>query len=690
MTKGEAECTVLVVEDDILIRKSIVSFLSSCGYRLLEAEDGAQGLKLLRQDRPEILLTDLRMPEMDGSALLRICLKECPLTEVIIVSGVGSMQDAIELLRLGAFDYITKPVVDMELIAHSIQKALQHAAFKKGARDRQAELEDLVQQRTGELREQNRQLGQEMQKRRVQEKLVLQAKQEWERTVDAMPDMIVLLDGEHNVIRSNRAMGHFSRNPSDVPWEPANFHCFHCDNDLHDQCPHSQTMADGQEHNVEFFDPQLDAYIDVTTVPYNDPDGTLIGSVYIARDVTVRKRQQEEYERLFESSLDAIVVTTQNGFVDCNKAALELFGYSQKAEFLQLHPADVSPELQPDGVPSAEAARKRIAEAMEREGTFFEWQHRRKDGSLFLAEVLLSPFLSKDELVVQGVVRDLTERHQVEKEREHLQSQLLHAQKLESVGQLAAGIAHEINTPTQFIGTNIDFIEDAVTDLNAFVGQVKEVMATAPDSIREKLETALEDADWEFLAEELPLAVTQSREGVQRVTSIVLAMKEFSHPGSREMISHDLNRIISTTVTVARNEWKYVSEVELDLDPELPMIQLLGDEMGQVILNMLVNASHAIAEKLGANPEGEKGRISITTKMVGDQVEMCLSDTGAGMPEKVQARIFDPFYTTKEVGRGTGQGLAIAHDVVAKHGGEIDVESRLGEGTTFRVILPRG
>lgn len=690
MTMGEAECTVLVVEDDILIRKSIVLFLSSCGYRLLEAEDGVQGLKLLRREKPEILLTDLRMPEMDGSALLRTCLKECPLTEVIIVSGVGSMQDAIELLRLGAFDYITKPVVDMELIAHSIQKALQQAAFKKGARDRQAELEDLVELRTEELREQNRQLGREMKKRRVQEKLVLQAKQEWERTVDAMPDMIVLLDGEHCVIRSNRAMGHFSRDSSSVPWKPANFHCFHCDNNLYDQCPHLQTMVDGREHNVEFFDPQLDAYIEVTTVPYNDPDGTLIGSVYIARDVTVRKKQQEQYERLFESSLDAIVVTTQNGFLDCNKATLNLFGYSDKKEFLQLHLADVSPELQPDGVPSVEAARERIAEAMEHEGTSFEWQHRRKDGSLFLAEVLLSPFLSKDELVVQGVVRDLTERHQVEKEQEHLQSQLLHAQKLESVGQLAAGIAHEINTPTQFIGTNIDFIEEAVTDLNTFVGRVKEVMAEVSDSVREKLETALEDADWEFLSEELPLAVSQSREGVQRVTSIVLAMKEFSHPGSREMVSHDLNRIISTTVTVARNEWKYVSEVEVDLDPELPMIKLLGDEMGQVILNMLVNASHAIAEKLGANPEGEKGCIRITTKVVGDRVEMCLSDTGAGMPEEVQARIFDPFYTTKEVGKGTGQGLAIAHDVVAKHGGEIVVESCLGEGTTFRVSLPLG
>jgi PAS domain S-box-containing protein len=690
MKEEETRHTVLVVEDDQLIRKAMISFLKSCGHRLLEAEDGRQGLHMLRQGHPDILVTDLRMPEMDGRALVDTCLKEFPRTEIIVVSGMGSMQDAIEILRLGAFDYITKPVVDMELVDHSIRKALQHAELKRGAENRQAELEDLVLQRTEELHEQNQQLSLEMKKRRVQEKLVLQAKQEWERTVDAMPDTIVLLDGEHNVIRSNLAGGYHSGDSSNGVGSSLRFHCYHCENNLSEQCPHFKTMADGQEHTVGFFDPRLDAYVDVTTVPYTDPDGTLLGSVYIARDVTARKNQQEEYERLFESSLDAITVTTQNGFVDCNKAALKLFGYAAKEDFLRLHPADVSPEKQPDGELSSEAARRYIAEAMEGKGTFFEWQHRRKDGSLFPAEVLLSPFISKDEMVVQGVVRDLTERHLVEKEQERLQSRLLHAQKLESVGQLAAGIAHEINTPTQFIGTNIDFIEDAVADLNDFVVSVKGIMGKAPEGIRETLETALEDVDWDFLVEELPLAVSQSREGVRRVASIVQAMKEFSHPGSKEMEPHDLNQIVRTTVTVARNEWKYVSEVDLDLDPDLPQIQLLGDEMGQVILNMLVNAAHAIAEKLGDNPEGKKGSISITTRMVNDQVEMCLSDSGAGMPEDVKARIFDPFYTTKAVGKGTGQGLAIAHDVVDKHGGSITVESRQGQGTTFRIIIPRG
>ncbi len=187
----------------------------------------------------------------------------------------------------------------------------------------------------------------------------------------------------------------------------------------------------------------------------------------------------------------------------------------------------------------------------------------------------------------------------------------------------------------------------------------------------------------------MPLAISQSHEGVKRVSSIVRAMKEFSHPGGKGKESLSLNKIIHTTVTVARNEWKYVADMDLHLDTDLPQIPLLADEMGQVILNMLVNAAHAIGEKLGDNPEGVKGTITITTAKIDKNVELRISDTGAGMPEDVQLRIFEPFYTTKKLGKGTGQGLAISHDVVVeKHHGTIMVESTPGKGTVFIIHLP--
>lgn len=688
MVEPKKRYTLLIAEEDAVIRKETSSFLQLQGYDTLEAGSGSKALELLRSHKPDILITDLRMPGLDDSELLKITLQEFPLTPVIILSGMGTMQDAIDLLHLGAFDYISKPIQDMELILHSVKKGLEHLELKKRAQSHTDEMEALVQQRTMELLQQNKQLEKEMKKRQVQETLVLHAKQEWERTVDSMPEMIALVDNNHHIVRMNHSMQQKIGKPYEEIINKPCFHWLHGMQCPHGKCPHVKTLTDFREHTEEFYEPHLNCYVEVTTVPYKDPDGTLIGSVHIVRDISERKNQQKDYERLFESSRDAIIVTDESGFLDCNHAALKMFGYKDKEEFLTLCPADVSPEIQPDGTFSAEAAEKQIREAIEGRGVFFSWEHKRKDGSIFPAEILLSPFEREDKLVVQGVVRDVSDRLLADKDKEKLQSQLLHAQKLESVGQLAAGIAHEINTPAQFIGTNIDFLDEAVQDFIEFITQLKKIMATATAETEQAICHALEEADWEFLVTELPQAIAQSKDGVQRVTSIVRAMKEFSHPGSKEKVLYNLNNIIETTVTVARNEWKYVAEVKLDLDEDLPQLPLLVDEMGQVVLNMLVNGAHAIGDKLGENPQGDKGTITITTRNGKDHVLLTISDTGTGIPEESRTRIFDPFYTTKAVGKGTGQGLAIAHDVISKHEGAIRVESTAGKGTTFTIALP--
>lgn len=311
-------------------------------------------------------------------------------------------------------------------------------------------------------------------------------------------------------------------------------------------------------------------------------------------------------------------------------------------------------------------------------------------GNLIPVEMIATPLLIEGKTI--GVIesfRDITERKKIEKEKEHLQAQLLHAQKLESVGQLAAGIAHEINTPTQYIGTNIDFINESIHEVNELMSRIQEIAKTAPKEIRNAIHEALEKSDWEYLTEEMLTAISQSQDGIKQVSSIVLAMKEFSHPGSKKKEPRDLNQIINTTITVAHNEWKYLSDIKLDLDPNLPNIPLLANEIGQVILNILVNAVHAIAEKLADNPDAEKGTITIRTKQLDRRIEIRISDTGNGIPEKVQSRIFEPFYTTKKFGKGTGQGLAISHNVIVKkHGGSIDFETELGKGTHFIIRLP--
>lgn len=273
-----------------------------------------------------------------------------------------------------------------------------------------------------------------------------------------------------------------------------------------------------------------------------------------------------------------------------------------------------------------------------------------------------------------------------------LEHDLAQAQKLESIGQLAAGIAHEINTPTQFVGDNVRFLSDSYTNLLAVLDQYRKLVAAvkigacAPDLI-EACDTAVAQADLDYVVGEIPKAIVQSAEGVERIANIVRAMKDFAHPGSDEMSCIELNEAIKSTVTVSRNEWKYVADMTTDLAPDLPLVPCLVGQINQVILNLIVNAAHAIGDVVRGT--GQKGLITISTRHVGEWVEIRVADTGTGIPENIRHRIFDPFFTTKEVGRGTGQGLAIARSVVVdKHRGTIAFDSQVGKGTTFIVRLP--
>lgn len=437
------KATLLIVEDDVFTRTSMTAYLRAEGYDVSKAGNGVEALEIIHSSQPDLVITDLRMPEMGGLELLKKLKENLPQLPVIIISGEGTMGSVIEALQLGARDYLQKPIQDMGLLKHSIELAVSHASLKQAHDMYREDLEWLVEKRTQELSDKNEEL-------------------------------------------------------------------------------------------VE----------------------------------TVKQRK--------------------------------------------------------------------LAEA-----------------------------------------------------------QLLQAQKLESVGQLAAGIAHEINTPTQFVSSNVDFLDESFQEVVELLNKCWDTIGLmkngeATEKALQEVEELAEDLDWEYLKEEIPVAIKQSREGVQRIATIVTAMKEFSHPGSRSKTDVDLNKIIHTTVTVARNEWKYVAEMETDLDEKLLPVSCLSDEIGQVFLNMIVNAAHAIETKLGKNPEGEKGRILITTKQCEGFVEIRIVDSGSGIPEYAQHRIFDPFYTTKNVGKGTGQGLAIVHSVItSKHEGSISFTTKENEGTTFVITLPQ-
>ena len=278
--------------------------------------------------------------------------------------------------------------------------------------------------------------------------------------------------------------------------------------------------------------------------------------------------------------------------------------------------------------------------------------------------------------------------------RKLMEFQLRQAQKLESIGQLAAGIAHEINTPTQYVSDNLRFLKEGCSGFERLIEAYETLRLAVPEdsdlATRAQIITDLRtEIEIDYLLMELPQAIDHSLDGLSRVSEIVHAMKEFSHPGTREKMPYDLNRAIETTVVVSRNEWKFVADLVTDLADDLHDVPCLPSEFNQVMLNLIVNAAHAIGDVVGKDGAGGKGRITITTRRDGDWAEIRITDNGTGIPEAIRQRVFDPFFTTKEVGKGTGQGLAIARSVVVdKHQGTLDFSSDMGKGTTFIVRLP--
>jgi len=279
-------------------------------------------------------------------------------------------------------------------------------------------------------------------------------------------------------------------------------------------------------------------------------------------------------------------------------------------------------------------------------------------------------------------------------EHHQLEGQLRQAQKLEAVGQLAAGVAHEINTPTQFVGDNINFLKGACQDLQSLCSKFENFSQQVPDNeesnkLKSEIESFKKQIDLDFLLEDINSAIDQSIEGTQRIACIVKAMKSFSHPGSSEKESSDLNLAIESTITVASNEWKYVADLETELDPELPLVSCFPGEINQTILNMIVNATHAIEDKQKSTGNNKKGLIKITTQHQDNSALITVSDNGCGIPESHLQKIYDPFFTTKEVGKGSGQGLSIAYSVITdKHGGSLKVKSKPGAGSCFEITLP--
>jgi two-component system, NtrC family, sensor kinase len=273
-----------------------------------------------------------------------------------------------------------------------------------------------------------------------------------------------------------------------------------------------------------------------------------------------------------------------------------------------------------------------------------------------------------------------------------VQEQLQQSHKMEAIGQLAAGIAHEINTPIQYVSDNAVFLRESWAVLERIVSVAAKVhdewqVGSLSVRTREDLDKCFAGSDIDYIANEVPRAIDETFEGARQVAKIVRAMNEFAHPGSANKCPCDLNHAIENTITFSRNAWKYVARMETSLDKQMPLVPCRLDQINQVTLNLIVNAAHSIGEVAG-DGVGQLGTIRIETEYADGWATIRVSDTGAGIPEAIRGRIFEPFFTTKQPGKGTGQGLSMARVIVVQHGGEIWFESERDKGTTFFLRLP--
>lgn len=426
--------------------------------------------------------------------------------------------------------------------------------------------------------------------------------------------------------------------------------------------------------------------IDRYSAPLVDASGKYYGRIWYFRDITDRenaehalRESEERYRELFENASEIIFTTDPEGrFTSLNLAGQQVLGYSQEDAAAVDIWGITAPEYR-------DTLKQNLTQMIAGNTDITsEIEVSARDGRRIRLEV--KPRLirhGEKPIGVQAMARDITGRDAAEIE-------LRQAQKLESVGRLASGIAHEINTPIQFIGDNAHFLGTSFASLKRLLGKLCDLHHAASSGavsaeLLSEVERVEEESDCAYLIEEIPRAIAQTVEGVDRVGTLVRAMKEFAHPETKEMVAADLNKALQSTVTVARNEWKYVAEVETHF-ADLPLVVCNIGDLNQVFLNLLVNAAHAIGDVVKGD---KKGRITLGTEAEGDQVHISIADTGAGIPESIRTKIFDPFFTTKEVGRGTGQGLAIARSVVVdRHNGTLTYESEVGKGTTFHIRLP--
>ena len=695
---------ILLIEDnpgDIRLVKEILHSTNHASFHLSHVPGLATAAKWLAEHTPHLILLDLSLPDSSGVETFLRCLEFAAAIPIVVLSGSSDEAVAIEAVRLGAQDYLVKSLLDGDLIARSLRYAL--ARHRADAQTRASEQFAVA-------------------------------------TLNALSASIAILDESGCIIAVNKAWNDFAVQNGGRPFLAStksaariNYLAI-CEAS---SGPCSEGAFECAQGIRAVMAGRLDEY--AREYPCHSPDeqrwflwrvrrfpgGEPVRVVIAHEDITARVQSEmdalEAHQASEQARLDLELVNRdlEEAIQRANEltAAAKMEDQAKSALLAALPSILISMDdayVITQWNPAAEATfgltpLEALGQSLEQFQVFWVWARvveglrkcksdllparldnvpfTRLDGTEGFLGITITPLKGiQDELVGFLLLgADVTRR-------KLLETQIVHAQKMESIGQLAAGIAHEINTPIQYIGDNARFLEEGFGALSSLLTRFQQLLigseaGPAPPEVVAEVEVITGEADLEYLLEEMPKAISQSLDGVARVSRIVQAMKHFSHPGTTEKTPVDINRTIDSTLTVARNEWKYAADVSTDFDPELPLVPCLPGDFSQVILNLIVNAAHAIADVV--KDSGDKGLILLSTRREGDWAEIRIKDTGTGIPTAARSRIFDPFFTTKEVGKGTGQGLSIAHSIIVeKHGGEISFDTETGKGTTFLLRLP--
>jgi PAS domain S-box-containing protein len=704
---------ILIVDDEFYVRKTLSAILTFHGHLPFTVEKGSDAIVIIKETLPDLVILDLMLEDMSGLEVLREIKKLESSIETILLTGNATARSAIDAINLGAYGYLQKPCEPENLIL-MIRRAFEKQKIMKDLNYR-LKLEGLVSEISTafisvssdmidkEIKHALKSIGEFIGVDRsflyLYDNLKITGGYEWD--AGGIENRVKELKGtsiEHfkcTVERFKRGQYNLVNNIDDIPPEANNEREAFLKRGIKSLLSIPLLSHENLIGCLGFisFKEKIWKEDDINIVK-------MVGDIFLQllernRTEEILRESEKRYKTLFDSVSDAVFIHDLKGnFLEVNNVACERFGYKRE-EFLHMSLSDI------DSDEYSSMVTDRAKELLEKRRIYFESIHITRDGSVIPVEMNTLIIDYKGKEAVLSSARDITKRKKAEenliKEKEtmekakkeletaynelkHAQSRLLQSEKMASIGQLAAGVAHEINNPIGFIGGNLRSLEKYMNKFMEFMEDQGEVIKEFNrTSSVEELEKKKKKLKIDYITGDIKELIKESLDGTERVAKIVQDLKSFSRidQGTDYKLAC-INESIESTLNIVWNEIKYKAHVIKEYG-DIPQTKCYPQQLNQVFMNLLVNASHSIEKE---------GEISIKTWYEDKWICISISDTGCGIKEESLDKIFDPFFTTKEVGKGTGLGLSITYDIIEKHKGHITVESTVGKGTVFTVKIP--